>query len=158
MTLVTVTEAALEFGGIHPFFAGLLLELPQVAAKQGHAERRLYPAPAAAGEEDLCADWREVVRPELENLFASNRQSVEQDLMAWKNPEGGTTLLVPRGHVDAWLNTLNQARLIIVEKNRFTEGDLDASSLPDLASRRGLALLKIHFYAHVQELMLETVA
>ena len=158
MTLVTATDAVLEFGGIHPFFAGLLLELPRVAAQQEHAERRLYPAPAASGEEVLCADWREVVRPELETLFASNRQLVEQDLAAWKNPESGTPLHVPRGHVDAWLNTLNQARLIIVEKNRFTEADLDASLPPDLVSRRGLALLKVHFYAHVQELMLEVIA
>lgn len=157
MTLVTVTDTELEFGGIHPFFAGLLLELPRVAAQQQHAERRLYPAPVASGEEDLCADWREVVRPELESLFASHRQTVEQDLVAWKNPQSGAPLHVPRPHVDAWLNTLNQARLIIVEKNRFTEADLDTSLPPDLASRSGLALLKVHFYAHVQELMLEAV-
>lgn len=158
MTLVTATNAVLEFGGIHPFFAGLLLELPRVAGQQAHAEQRLYPAPTASGEEDLCADWRELVRPELENLFASNRELVAQELAAWKNPESGTPLQVHRGHVDAWLNTLNQARLIIVEKNRFTEADLDTSLPPDLATRRGLALLKVHFYAHVQELMIEAVA
>jgi hypothetical protein len=158
MTLVTATNAVLEFGGIHPFFAGLLLELPRVAGQQVHAEQRLYPAPTASGEEDLCADWRELVRPELENLFASNRELVAQELAAWKNPESGTPLQVHRGHVDAWLNTLNQARLIIVEKNRFTEADLDTSLPPDLATRRGLALLKVHFYAHVQELMIEAVA
>ena len=64
---------------------------------------------------------------------------------------------MPRQHLDAWLNTLNQARLIVVEANQFTEADLDVSAPPDLSSRRGLALLKLHFYAHVQEMMLETL-
>jgi hypothetical protein len=157
MTLASANEIVLEFGEIHPFFAGLLIELPKVAAAHDRGANRLYPAPAAAGEQELCADWREVVQPGLQHLFAANRDLVARDLDSWETSGTGENLLVPRRHVDAWLNTLNQARLIVVEANHFTEEDLDASVPPDLSSRRGLALLKVHFYAHVQELMLETL-
>ena len=76
MTLSSANEAALEFGEIHPFFAGLLVELPKVAAAHDRAQSRLYPAPVAAGEEELCADWSEVVQPGLQHLFAANREIV----------------------------------------------------------------------------------
>ena len=53
------------------------------------------------------------------------------------------------------LNTLNQARFVVVEENRFGEDDLSGGEPPDLSTRRGLSLLKVHFYAHLQELLVE---
>jgi hypothetical protein len=73
-------------------------------------------------------------------------------------PPEAIRLLIPSDHVDAWLNCLNQARLIIVEENRFTEADMDHREPPDLSTRRGLALLKVHFYAHLQEALVEVAS
>ena len=67
----------------------------------------------------------------------------------------GTKLAIPSTHLEAWLNALNQARLVIVEESNFSEADLDHREPPDLATRRGLSLLKIHFYGHLQELLVE---
>jgi hypothetical protein len=145
-----------ELRDIHPLFAGLLAELPKVAARHQKAQARLYPDPVGAeGDEELRGDWKEHVRPELERLFTSSREMVARDLSVLGRHGQGTKLVIPAGHIDAWLSALNQARLIIVEENKFGEGDLDQREPPDLTTRRGLALLKVHFYAHLQELLVE---
>jgi hypothetical protein len=64
-------------------------------------------------------------------------------------------VVIPGTHLEAWLNALNQARLVIVEESNFSEADLDHREPPDLDTRRGLSLLKIHFYGHLQELLVE---
>jgi len=145
-----------ELRDIHPLFAGLLTELPKAAARHKKAQARLYPDPVGAGgDAELRRDWRDHVRPELERLFASSREIVARDLATLGRHGEGTRLVIPAGHLEAWLNALSQARLIIVEENKFTDTDLDHREPPDLATRRGLSLLKVHFYAHLQELLVE---
>jgi hypothetical protein len=145
-----------ELREVHPLFATLLVDLPKVASRHKKAQARLYPDPTAgAGEEQLRRDWKEHVRPELERLFSTSRDIVARDLEGLGPNGHGTKVVIPTNHIDAWLNALNQARLVIVEENRFAESDLDQREPPDLATRRGLSLLKIHFYAHLQELLVE---
>ncbi|MFZ4484085.1 MAG: DUF2017 family protein [Chthoniobacterales bacterium] len=145
-----------ELCDIHPLFGSLLEELPQAAGRHKKAQGRLYPDPNPAEADDaLRRDWKDHVRPGLEQLFASSREIVQRDVAALGQNGQGTHLTIPSGHLDAWLNALNQARLIIVEENAFTDVDLDHREPPDLATRRGLDLLKVHFYAHLQELLVE---
>ena len=145
-----------ELRGLHPLFASLLAELPKVASRHRKAQARLYPDPTGSeGEVQLRNDWKEHVRPGLERLFSSSRETVARDLSTLVPNSPGASLIIPPAHLDAWLNALSQARLIIVEENGFTEADLDHREQPDLATRRGLALLKVHFYAHLQELLVE---
>jgi hypothetical protein len=156
MRLRRLAADSWELRDIHPLFAGLLTELPRAASRHKKAQARLYPEPVGDGVDDeLRRDWREHVRPELQSLFASHREIVQQDLTSLGAEGRGSRVVVPAGHFDAWLNTLNQARLVIVEENNFGETDLAEREPPDLATRRGLALLKVHFYAHLQELLLE---
>ena len=146
-----------ELCDIHPLFAELLAELPRAAARHDNARGRIYPDPFESSDAaaDASEDWREHVHPELERLFAASRETVSADLGA--SSKGGTAgrCLIPREHIDAWLNALNQARLVIVEENKFGERELSGSEPPDLSTRRGLSLLKVHFYAHLQELLVE---
>ena len=143
-----------ELRDIHPLFVSLLTELPKVASRHKKAQARLYPDPIGGEDHaEFRRDWKEHVRPELERLFASSRDIVARDLSALGG--NGTKLVIPSGHVEAWLNALNQARLVIVEESNFSEADLDHREPPDLATRRGMSLLKMHFYAHLQELLVE---
>jgi len=145
-----------ELRDIHPLFASLLAELPRSASRHKKAQARIYPDPTGGtGDAQLRADWKEHVRPELERLFATSRDIVARDVEGLGSNGHGNSLVIPGAHLDAWLNTLNQARLVLVEENEFSDADLGQSDPPDLATRRGLALLRIHFYAHLQELLIE---
>jgi hypothetical protein len=147
-----------ELREIHPLFASLLVDLPKVASRHKKAQARLYPDPTGgAGDAQLRCDWKEHVRPELERLFATSRDIVARDLESLGPNGQGNKVVIPANHLDAWLNALNQARLVIVEENQLSESDLDHREPPDLATRRGLSLLRIHFYAHLQELLVEAV-
>lgn len=151
------SSGALEIFDLHPLLAGLVTELPNVAGRHDQARARLFPDPVGHGRhEELRRDWYEHVQPELERFFASSRAIVARDVAAM--PPGASRLLIAPDHVDAWLNCLNQARLVIVEENAFTEADMDHREPPDLSSRRGLALLKVHFYAHLQEALVEVAS
>lgn len=145
-----------ELRDIHPLFVSLLTELPKVAGRHKKAQARLYPDPIGGEDHaEFRRDWKEHVRPELERLFALSRDTVTGDVSALDGHSHGGKLVIPRGHLEAWLNALNQARLVIVEESNFSEADLDHREPPDLATRRGMALLKMHFYAHLQELLVE---
>lgn len=153
------SSEAFELCDIHPLFAELLADLPRAASRHESARPRLYPDPVErdgmAGSGEDLEDWREHVHPELERLFAASREKVAEDLGALGSRRDATRCLIPRENIDAWLNALNQARLVIVGENKFGERELSGAEAPDLSSRRGLALLKVHFYAHLQELLLD---
>ena len=156
MRLRRTSTDSWELRDIHPLLATFLSELPKVAARHKKAQARLYPDPiGGAAHAEFRRDWKEHVRPELERLFASSRDIVARDLSAPGGHNHGTKLVIPCAHLEAWLSALNQARLVIVEESNFTEADLDHHEPPDLATQRGLSLLKIHFYGHLQELLIE---
>lgn len=153
MRLRRHSSDAWELSDIHPFFAALLADLPQAAARHEHARGRLYPEPSgdSRGDEDLRHDWETHVRPELEKLFASSRDIVARDLTSLVVRGQSARLAIPAAHIDAWLNALNQARLVIAEENGFGEEDMNHAMPMDLSTRRGMDLLKMHFYADLQE-------
>ena len=156
MRLRRTSTDSWELRDIHPLLATFLSELPKVAARHKKAQARLYPDPiGGVAHAEFRRDWKEHVRPELERLFASSRDIVERDLSAPGGYNHGTKVVIPCAHLEAWLSALNQARLVIVEESNFTEADLDHHEPPDLATQRGLSLLKIHFYGHLQELLIE---
>ncbi len=156
MRLRRTSTDSWELRDIHPLLATFLTELPKVAARHKKAQARLYPDPiGGAAHAEFRRDWKEHVRPELERLFASSRDIVARDLSAPGGHNHGTKVVIPCAHLEAWLNALNQARLVIVEESNFTESDLDHHEPPDLATQRGLSLLEIHFYGHLQELLIE---
>lgn len=156
MRLRRTSTDSWELRDIHPLLATFLSELPRVAARHKKAQARLYPDPiGGVAHAEFRRDWKEHVRPELERLFASSRDIVARDLSAPGGHNHGTKVVIPCAHLEAWLSALNQARLVIVEESNFTEADLDHHEPPDLATQRGLSLLKIHFYGHLQELLIE---
>lgn len=151
-----VDPSSLELEEMHPLFASLLAELPRVAARHDRARGRLYPDPVADTlDDEMRRDWDEHVRPGLAELFASSREIVARDVANFIAEPKSRRLVIPCDHIDAWLNALNQARLIIVEENGLTDADLDHREPPDLSTPRGLLLLKVHFYAHLQELLVD---
>jgi len=149
----------LEVRELDPFLAELLRQIPESAQAKDSpaAEERLFSAPAAAEEKDICAEWKLYVSPELRRLFQSATEIVRQDLeqlQCTDKPFANCTLRIPLAHSDAWLNALNQARLAIAATYQFSDHELCDHYRSPLGSRRDLSLFQVNFYGFLQEFIL----
>ena len=106
----------------------------------------------------MCAEWKLYVEPELRRLFQTATQTVAADLQQLNGsstkPFANCTLRIPSQHSDAWLNALNQARLVIAAKYNFSEADLCDHYRSPIGSRRDLGLFQVNFYGFLQEFIL----
>lgn len=144
---------------VDPFLLELFRAIPATADPGGSdaAQNRIFSAPSADAESELCAEWREYVEPDLRHLFASAAQTVKEDLARFAREDGDELayeVAIPGKHLDAWLNCLNQARLVIAARNDFTEKDLNEEFSIFANSPRDFSLFQIHFYGLLQESML----
>ncbi|MBV9127607.1 MAG: DUF2017 family protein, partial [Verrucomicrobia bacterium] len=147
---------------LEPFFIRLLAQIPACADPGVHpaARARLFASPSdEPGENMLREDWRELVEPELAHLFITAQETVATDLKALPlseslGAEGGpgdylpgtVALTIPQPHYEAWLSTLNQARLVLAARHGIGEREMapDLSALP--SERRSRALLHMFFH------------
>ena len=148
-----------EISELDPFLAELLRQIPASTSSEGvpAAEERLFSRPAAAREEESCAEWKLYVEPELRRLFQTATETVAADLdqlNGTEKPFANRTLRIPEAHADAWLSALNQARLVIAAKNDFTEEELSDHHRSPIGSRRDLSLFQVNFYGFLQEFIL----
>ena len=151
----------LQISDLDPFLAELLRQIPESADAEGapEAEARLFSKPS--GESEMCAEWKSYVEPELERLFRSANQTVAADLAQLNGNEKSLrnrALRIPLEHADAWLNTLNQARLVIATKNKFSDEELNDHDRSPIGSRRDLSLFQINFYGFLQEFILREMS
>ncbi|MDQ6860119.1 MAG: DUF2017 domain-containing protein [Verrucomicrobiota bacterium] len=150
----------LELSELDPFLAELLRQIPESANTDGApaAEQRLFSPPAAEQEKQLREEWKLYVQPELRSLFRGATETVIADLKPLNGssrPFVNCTLPIPVQHADAWLNTLNQARLVIASKYGFTEAELSDHYRSPIGSRRDLSLFQVNFYGFLQEFILQ---
>ena len=167
---------ALVLAELEPFIILLLRELPAASDPGEHpaARARLFPAPSRApGEEEFREDWRSFVEPDLAHLFLTARETVEEDLCSLDGGPAGTllfgvgetgpapyeptraTLVVPPAHLEAWLNVLNQARLVLGARHHVGEGDINVrlEQLPE--DERLRTMVQMHFIEVAYHLLLE---
>jgi hypothetical protein len=152
-------QDALEISELDPFLAELLRQIPASTNPEGTpaAEERLFSAPAREAEREICAEWKTYVQPELRRLFRSAMETVAADLEQLSGNEktfANRSLRIPSEHADAWLNALNQARLVIAAKNNFSDGELGDHYRSPIGSRRDLSLFQVNFYGFLQEFIL----
>jgi len=147
----------LKISDLDPFLAELLRQIPISTNPDGmsEAKARLFSRPST--EEEICAEWKNYVEPELYRLFRSSTQTVAADLAQLNGNEkslSNRTLRIPFEHADAWLNALNQARLVIAEKYKFSDDELNDHERSPIGSRRDLGLFQVNFYGFLQEFIL----
>lgn len=150
----------IEISELDPFLAELLRQIPESTNPEGTAaaEERLFSLPANPAEETICAEWKLYVEPELRRLFRSATETVGQDLKMLNGstkPFANCTLRIPTRNAEAWLNALNQARLVIASKYAFTDGELCDHYRSPIGSRRDLGLFQVNFYGFLQEFILQ---
>ena len=151
----------LQISDLDPFLAELLRQIPQSTDPEGKpaAKARLFTKPSS--EKETCGEWKSYVEPELRRIFRSATETVAADLAVLNGNEKSLrnrTLRIPLEHADAWLNTLNQARLVIAAKNEFTDEELNDHERSPIGSRRDLSLFQVNFYGFLQEFILREIA
>jgi hypothetical protein len=149
----------IEVSELDPFLAELLRQVPESTNPEGveGGQQRLFSSPAPASEREMCAEWKLYVEPELRRLFQTATQTVAADLQqlnGGSKPFANCTLRIPAENADAWLNALNQARLVIAAKYNFSEADLCDHYRSPIGSRRDLGLFQVNFYGFLQEFIL----
>jgi hypothetical protein len=150
-------ELTVELSELDEIGSELLRQiLPSARADDDPLVRdRLYSSPTRGRDPEFDRDWKELVDPDLRELFRDAQQVVERDLkrLFAKNAAAADVLRIPVKHLDAWIHTLNQARLALASKYRFTDRDME--NVENAADdRRGFALFQVHFYGFLQECFL----
>ena len=135
----------------------ILIAIPAISEAKGSRAvmERFYPKPSSEKDAPgMAQEWAEYVQPELSQLFESAASTVEEDL---EQLAEGEKLVIPKEHIDAWLNALNQARLALAARFEITEEDIERqiSHIPE--NERELALFQIHFYGFLQEFLIQGI-
>jgi hypothetical protein len=160
MLIRRLKEDSIELTDIEPIEVELLRQIPGICdgGSDSRSESRLFSSPVDSSEAQFLNDWAEYVRPELRHLFLSSRNTVKEDLEKLSLLPGRLgRLVLPRIHGDAWLNALNQARLILATKFNFSDRELSMHEAPKWLSRRDLVLQQINFYAEIQERIIDAI-
>ena len=145
-------------GGIGP----VRVDRHEALEGRGHPDRRERERRgderlAHPREEGLREDWKAHVEPELHALFLSARQVVEADLRGFRETGENYTLEFPAAHAESWLNALNQARICLAAQHRLEEAELSQPGPLAILCERDLAKLQIHFYAALQQWLVEVL-
>jgi hypothetical protein len=111
---------------------------------------RLLPETYDCHDSELS--WRDLAVPELERLFASRTSLVRRDLDQLRQIAEAESwvLLIPDRHANAWLSCLNAARLALYLLNDLTPEMMERDGLLLASPKQQEALLRIHFLAEVQ--------
>jgi Domain of unknown function (DUF2017) len=157
MEFYSISGSRLGLRGIPPLLASLMRQIPGLFEQDSSvAEERLFPSPSHDPQEQaLREDWKAHVEPELHTLFLSARQVVEADLRGFQETDGNYSLEFPAAHAESWLNALNQARLCLAAQHHLQEAELSQMGPIAIVSERDLARLQIHFYAALQQWLVE---
>ncbi len=121
-----------------------------VESTDTRVRERLLPETYDGAEDE--SQWRQHATPELERLFMSRLQIVRKDLAALRQlPDTDTwILLLPDNHVNAWLASLNAARLSLYVLNDLEPKHCERGGEADCLPKQLEALWRIHFLAEIQ--------
>ena len=157
MHVQVVQDGSIGLRGINPFLFDLLREIVRCGASgDPRVEARFYPPPVEEGDlSDLREDWKSLVQPELQAAFQQARDVVQADLRNATETEDGCAFQIAPHHADAWMSALNQARLALAGENHFTEADLSADVPSAVGGPTERALLQMHFYAFLQDWLVQ---
>lgn len=164
MEIVRLDPKTVLLREIDPFAATLMRRIVLETDPGGDetARGRLFSKPMEGEGRELNEEWAQYVEPELRHLFQSANETVTEDLKALHQTDTAAdgesyTLHIPVAHIEQWLNTLNQARLVMAARNAFTEAELAADYPSSINTTRDMNLLQVHFYALMQEFFLREI-
>lgn len=154
MHLRRIDAETLELAGIDEFCRELLGQiLPSTMAEDcPPAMERLFSSPTGGRDREFEEDWKAYVEPDLREQFRSAREIVSADLagLAGEEEGGESRLRLPIKHLEAWIHTLNQARLTLAARHGFDEQEMTRPAVKG-PQARVLARVRMEFYGMLQE-------
>lgn len=160
MHIEITNDQETRLADLNEFFVEILQAvIPAANPEDSPAAQNRFFSDPFQDDPKASNDWKEYVTPDLQHLFQSARGTVQSDLQRLaERPDGDTfDLTIPKAHIDAWLNVLNQARLAIAARESLSEAELDAVPPENIANRRDYIRFQIDFYAFLQSHLLETL-
>ncbi len=123
-------------------------------SNDSRVRERLLPETYQDAEEE--AQWRRHASPELERLFLSRAQIVRKDLAAMRQLKDldSWVLVVPDTHANAWLASLNAARLALFLLSDLTATHLEREGAAKASEKQREAVARIHFLAELQAVLM----
>ncbi|MCC7063849.1 MAG: DUF2017 family protein [Planctomycetes bacterium] len=143
------------FGGLDAVTLETLKGVPMLLESSDvRVRERLLPETCDDAEDE--AEWRRHSVPELERLFLSRAQLVRRDLAGIRKLANfdAHVMLIPDGHTNAWLASLNAARLALFVLNDLTAEHMEAEGYAKATTLQQSAVLRIHLLAEIQSVLL----
>lgn len=149
-------EGHLWLRSVTPFHADTLVRIPGwLESDDPRVRRRLWPETHEHDSEQE-AEWRRLVGPELDHLFASRIEILRRDLATLQqDARASFKLRIASGHERAWLSSLNGARHALFVLHGLSDADMQREPVASGDPEKELALVRIHIMALVQELLME---
>jgi hypothetical protein len=154
MWVCRVSEG-IVFGGLEAAAVETLKGVPMLLeSSDARVRERLLPETCEDPDDE--AQWRRHSVPELERLFLSRAQLIRRDLAGLRKLANfdAHVLLIPDDHVNAWLSTLNAARLALFALNDLKAEHLEADGFAQASQKQQQAVLRIHLLAELQSVLL----
>ncbi|MFY8216451.1 MAG: DUF2017 family protein [Chthoniobacterales bacterium] len=149
---------AFRFRKIHPLIAEFILSIPDTIDMDqlsDDAQARLFPAATDDPQfETLRNEWKAYVEPDLQEHFRSAREVVAADLKQMREVKGMVELEIAPAHGEAWLNALNQARLVLASDLDFDEQKLSSTNA-DVTTESGSRVFRLNLFAFMQECLID---
>jgi hypothetical protein len=146
-------EQTLRLSGLDAFLTRLIQEIPATGDPGPACESRFFPPLTGGRDPRMDGDWKQFVRPELEELFSESRRRIARDLEGLRpTGRGCYALEIPEANRWEWIHGLNQARLALAAIHGLGEAELE-KKVP-LEPSASFAAFQIQFYALLQEWLL----
>lgn len=160
MKITSLSPGGVRLSHIPLHLAELFRQIPQCEElRSEQAEGRLFPSPVQPGKANqrIAEDWKAYVQPGLDERFRSSREVVNGDLRRMTESDGSFGFEIKAEHLADWISSLNQVRLAIAARHGLLEADIAREEVASVETPRDLAILRVHFYGFLQQLLIEQV-
>lgn len=154
MHIIRLNPKTVSLMSVEPFYCQLLHLIGHCSQSDDPlVQSRFFTSPSAGLEPELDDDWQQYVLPDLRQIFQSALEVVEADLETLQSMDAVPDLMrieIPLTHLDAWIHSLNQARLALSARYCFDAQAID-EPFPGGNDQRAIALLQVHIYGMLME-------
>lgn len=139
--------------GLDRAIAMCLRQVPAILARResGSSRERFHPH-AIPSDTGRNAEWHRLMDDDLRHLFEAAADTFAGDLkeLDLRREE----IRFPAAHLKAWMNAINQARVVLSEEHGFEAVDMQSDDF-SAGSQRDAALLYVQLLGYVLQVLVE---